>query len=87
MITLERFFPYYVIAGSILVIANVVWAFTDARRRGRSGILVSLMVLWTFPIGVILWLMFRPSIVENHSDEAVADLDAKLKERANAGLL
>jgi len=84
MITLERIFPYLMIAGSVLVIANVVWAFLDAKKRGRSGILIALLVFWTFPLGVILWLILRPPIARLSRS---ADFDADIKARANAGLL
>ena len=32
----------------------------DARRRGKSPFLVSLLVLVSFPLGLLLWLLFRP---------------------------
>ena len=68
-----------------LAIANAVWAFRDGRRRSRSGILVALLVLWTFPLGIMLWLAFRPDIVD--ALEPPSDPDQDLKSRANAGLL
>lgn len=40
---------------------SLVWVFFDARRRGRSGVLVALLVavvLW--PVGLIVWLFVRP---------------------------
>jgi hypothetical protein len=32
----------------------------DARRRGKSPFLVTLLVLVSFPLGLLLWLLFRP---------------------------
>jgi len=83
--TLENFLPVFFVACLALVIANAVWAFRDGRRRGRSGILVAMLVLWTFPLGIMLWLAFRPDIVE--APEPQTDPDQGLKSRANAGLL
>jgi hypothetical protein len=50
----QRFLPYYLAAFVVLLVANVVWGYRDARRRGRSGILVALLILWSFPFGVLL---------------------------------
>jgi hypothetical protein len=33
---------------------------TDARLRGKSPLLVTLAVLFFFPLGLIAWLLFRP---------------------------
>lgn len=85
MITFEKAFPIFLIAGAALMVANVVWGFRDGRRRGRSGILVAMLVLWTFPVGVLLWLLFRPDIVEE--PDPSEDPDRELKRRANAGTL
>lgn len=83
--SLETFLPILLIAGVALLIANAVWGFRDGRRRGRSGTLVAMLVLWTFPLGVLLWLLFRPDIVEPARRKEDPDYD--LKRRANAGLL
>jgi hypothetical protein len=32
----------------------------DARRRGKSPRLVTLLVFISFPLGLIVWLLFRP---------------------------
>jgi hypothetical protein len=32
----------------------------DARRRGKSPLLVTLLVFVSFPLGLLLWLLFRP---------------------------
>lgn len=44
----------------IVHIYCVVWAFRDAERRGKPGILVALMVLVAPLLGVLLWIVFRP---------------------------
>jgi hypothetical protein len=85
MITPEKLLPAFLLAGAVLLIANVVWGFRDGRRRGRSGFLVAMLVLWTFPLGVLLWLLFRPGIVEEPTSRG--DADCELKRRANAGTL
>ena len=32
----------------------------DARRRGKSPLLVTLLIFLSFPLGLIVWLLFRP---------------------------
>ena len=48
----------------ILLIGMLLWAIQmcarDARRRGKSPLLVTLVVLFFFPLGLALWLLFRP---------------------------
>ncbi|MBX0331838.1 hypothetical protein K3G39_01160 [Pontibacter sp. HSC-14F20] len=45
----------------VFVVWSVIWAFHDARRRGKSPWLVALMVLlMVWPVGLVLWLMLRP---------------------------
>jgi hypothetical protein len=48
-------FVLVLVAMTIRVIAN------DARRRGKSPALVVLLCLLSFPLGVIVWLIFRPA--------------------------
>ncbi len=48
----------------ILYIWSILWAYNDANKRGRSGCLVALLVLLlTWPVGLIIWLIFRPEAV------------------------
>lgn len=68
-----------------LFVGNGIWAFRDARSRGRSGFLVAMLVLVTFPAGVVLWLAFRPGPVDE--TKIPNDPDHELKRRANAGTL
>ena len=47
--------------GLVLYVCSVVWAYRDARRRGKSGLDVALMVaLLVWPLGLLLWIVFRP---------------------------
>lgn len=49
--------------GSFLVILLAIviwWCVADARRRGKSALLVTLAVVFFFPFGLIAWLLFRP---------------------------
>jgi hypothetical protein len=40
---------------------SIFWAYGDAERRGKSGCLVALLVaLFSWPIGLLLWFVFRP---------------------------
>jgi hypothetical protein len=50
-------FVLVLIAMMIRVIAG------DARRRGKSPGLVVLLCLLSFPLGLIVWLIFRPQPV------------------------
>lgn len=40
--------------------AYVLWAISDARRRGKSPLLVLIAVVFFFPFGLAVWLLFRP---------------------------
>ncbi|MCB8917975.1 MAG: hypothetical protein H6666_08620 [Ardenticatenaceae bacterium] len=45
----------------IVFLWSVIWAYNDAERRGKSGCLVALLVfLLSWPVGLIIWLVFRP---------------------------
>lgn len=43
-----------------LFIASIKLCAEDARRRGKSPLLVVLVVFLFFPIGYLAWLIFRP---------------------------
>lgn len=50
-----------IMALAALPIISVIWAYGDAERRGKSGCLVAILVLFlSWPLGLILWLVFRP---------------------------
>lgn len=44
---------------------SVVWAYGDAKRRGKPGLLVALLVLFLWPMGLLIWWLFHPSSVNN----------------------
>ena len=45
----------------LFLISRVIsWAIYDAKRRGKSPILVCVAVLLFFPWGLVAWLIFRP---------------------------
>ena len=49
----------------IVYVASIVWAYGDAEARGKSGCLVALLVLLlTWPVGLIAWIIFRPEMPE-----------------------
>jgi len=47
---------------------SVIYSYTDAVQRGKSGCLVALLVaLLSWPIGLIVWLVFRPEKEVSHN--------------------
>ncbi len=48
----------------VLIIAalavTIKFCIEDARRRGKSPVLVTLAAVFFFPWGLIAWLLFRP---------------------------
>jgi hypothetical protein len=38
----------------------------DAGRRGKSPLLVCLLVFLCFPLGALIWLVFHPEIVDDN---------------------
>jgi len=49
------------LAALILAAWILVWIYNDAERRGKPGCLVVLLVLLvTPPLGLLVWLVFRP---------------------------
>jgi hypothetical protein len=67
----------FLIIGSFLlvVVFTVKVCVDDARRRGKSPLLVSLLVLFSFPLGVIIWLLFRPEPLNGASSQQPFRLD------------
>lgn len=44
-----------------LFVWSLVWVYGDAERRGKSGCLVVLVILFFgWPMSLLLWLVFRP---------------------------
>ena len=56
----------YVLAVCVLaaLVASVVMCAADATRRGKSPLLVSLMVVLLFPVGLLAWLVLRPKNIQ-----------------------
>ena len=49
----------------VLYIWSIVWAYKDAQHRGKPGWLVACLVaLLAWPLGLVVWLLFRPTITE-----------------------
>lgn len=44
----------------ILIAFAMKFLAADARRRGKLPMLVVLLALVSFPLGLLLWLLFRP---------------------------
>lgn len=55
---------FCVIALIIFIIAIVlaIWVYRDAEKRGGSGALWLIIVIFTGIIGLIIWLVIRPPI-------------------------
>ena len=52
------------IIGAVAFIAGVMWVvrvcMIDAQRRGKKPLLIAFLILVTVPMGLILWIVFRP---------------------------
>ena len=47
----------------VIYIASLVWVYRDAERRGKSGILIALLVAFiSWPIGLLVWLIVRDKV-------------------------
>ena len=44
----------------LLLVLTVKGCVKDARRRGKSPLLVIIAVIFFFPFGLIAWILFRP---------------------------
>jgi uncharacterized membrane protein YhaH (DUF805 family) len=50
-------------------IASLVWAYRDARSRGKHGFLVLLFIFMTgYPLSFVWWLWLRPPITPINLD-------------------
>jgi len=67
---ISNFIQVLIVNGLFLVLLVTLLFLTvracvaDARRRGKSPLLVTLAVFFCFPLGLILWLLFRPEPVD-----------------------
>ena len=50
--------------------ASAVWAYRDATARGTSGVIVALIVLVTWPFGLLGWLLVRGRFRVNVNGDA-----------------
>ena len=58
---LSLFFLFMGVVVLVGYVVSIVWAFSDAERRGKSGCLVAIMVaMLSWPFGLLAWLIFRP---------------------------
>lgn len=52
--------PFFLVILGLLI-WSLVWVYRDAEKRGKSGLIVALMVfLLNWPISLLVWLVFRP---------------------------
>ncbi len=50
-----------------LLIWSLVWVHNDAEKRGKPGCLVAFLVfLISWPLSLLLWLLFRPEHTEDY---------------------
>lgn len=57
----EQLLGFIALIGVVVYGWSIRWAYSDAEERGQSGCLVALMVaLLSWPIGLIVWTIFRP---------------------------
>jgi hypothetical protein len=52
----------------VLLVLTIRACVTDARRRGKSPLLVAILVIFFFPLGLIAWLLFRPESQDGGSN-------------------
>jgi hypothetical protein len=45
-----------------LVIWSLVWVAKDAEARGKSGFLLAILMFFTWPIGLLVWVVARPEL-------------------------
>jgi hypothetical protein len=52
--------------------ALIVWciklAVNDAKRRGKSPVLVAIACVFFFPWGLVAWILFRPDPIDRRKD-------------------
>ncbi|MCP5530351.1 MAG: hypothetical protein H7A44_07900 [Opitutaceae bacterium] len=48
----------------LLFVISIIWIFFDARKRGKSGLLVALLAaLIAWPLSLLIWIALRPAKV------------------------
>jgi len=68
-------FPVILLCVLSLLAVLMGFAWLDARKRGKSPVLVTLLVISTFPVGLIAWLLFRPELPVNKHPQRKFDLE------------
>jgi hypothetical protein len=57
------FWLFVGLLGLVLYVGSIIWAYRDAERRGKPGWLVALLVaLLSWPLSLVVWLLFRPGV-------------------------
>ena len=57
------FWLFVGLLGLVLYVWSIIWAYRDAERRGKPGWLVALLVaLLSWPVSLLVWIVFRPGI-------------------------
>jgi Na+/H+-dicarboxylate symporter len=65
-----KLFAILVAALLFLALALTIRAIArDARRRGKPPVLVVLLCLLSFPLGLIVWLIFRPALLPSNQQQ------------------
>ena len=64
--------PIPVMVIGALALLTGAWAFWDARRRGRSGLLAALLVVTTWPFSLAWWPWLRPDVLPAESGQVPA---------------
>ena len=50
------------------LVAILVWGYLDGKHRGKNPYLVVCLLVF-FPLGLIIWLLFRPEMEEKTSEK------------------
>jgi hypothetical protein len=50
----------FALASLVLYPLSLIWAFRDAEKRGRNGLLLAIFVAVTWMIGLFVWMVVRP---------------------------
>ena len=69
----------------LLYLGSIIWTAFDAASRDRSGCLIAILVLLTWPWGLLIWLLARPEKPERirpASPEARAGAESGARIRA-----
>lgn len=58
-----------VLASAIFFVAVLAWGVGDSQKRGQPGWLFILLFIFLGPLGLVLWLVMRPSKLAQRSHE------------------